>query len=273
MSLLEVLEKLALSQRYPAGDLLGQPLHLLSDRLRFWRDELDKLYQMVRFNQLSTALMQAGLTEVAEQAAHWSRVGNDIVCAFDLTWYSGLVELAYAISPQLRQFDRIKQEHLVTRFRHLDQASLGHAQTDLAKAIWERTPSVYQPGEMDTLRHELNKKRRHIPIRQLINSAGRAIQQIKPVFMMSPMSIASFLPPGRLEFDVVVFDEASQVKAVDAFGAILRGRQIIVVGDTRQMPPTDFFSREVDMDERTTSPAILRACSPCSVPVVPRSAI
>jgi superfamily I DNA and/or RNA helicase len=63
------------------------------------------------------------------------------------------------------------------------------------------------------------------------------------------MSIASFLPPGRLEFDVVVFDEASQVKAVDAFGAILRGRQIIVVGDTRQMPPTDFFSREVEMDE------------------------
>jgi len=171
------------------------------------------------------------------------------LCAFDLTWYSGLVELAYTGSPQLRHFDRIKQEHLVARFRHLDQASLGHAQTGLAKAIWERTPSVTQPGEMDILRRELNKKRRHIPIRQLINSAGRAIQQIKPVFMMSPMSIASFLPPGRLEFNVVVFDEASQVKAVDAFGAILRGRQIIVVGDTRQMPPTDFFSREVEMDE------------------------
>ena len=255
VSLLEVLEKLELSQRYPAGDLLGQPLHLLNDRLRCWRDELDKLYQMVRFNQLSQALVQVGLTEVAEQAAHWSRSGSDIVCAFDLTWYSGLVELAYAGSPQLRHFDRIKQEHLVARFRHLDQASLGHAQAGLAKAIWERMPSVTQLGEMDILRRELNKKRRHIPIRQLINSAGRAIQQIKPVFMMSPMSIASFLPPGRLEFDVVVFDEASQVKAVDAFGAILRGRQIIVVGDTRQMPPTDFFSREVEMDEEdnTTS--------------------
>src|SRR5262249_8652128 len=63
-----------------------------------------------------------------------------------------------------------------------------------------------------------------------------------------PMSIASFLPPGRVEFDVVVFDEASQVKAVDAFGAILRGHQVIVVGDTHQMPPTDFFSREVEVD-------------------------
>ena len=255
VSLLEVLGKLELSQRYSAGDLLGQPLQPLHEHLRLWRDELDKLYQMARFNQLSAALVQAGLTEVAEQAAQWSRVGSDIVRAFDLTWYSGLVELAYAVSPQLRQFDRIKQEHLVTRFRHLDQASLGHAQTGLAKAIWERMPSVNQPGEMDILRRELNKKRRHIPIRQLINSAGQAIQQIKPVFMMSPMSIASFLPPGRLEFDVVVFDEASQVKAVDAFGAILRGRQIIVVGDTRQMPPTDFFSRDVEMDDEdnTTS--------------------
>ena len=255
VSLLEVLGKLELSQRYSAGDLLGQPLQPLHEHLRLWRDELDKLYQMARFNQLSAALVQAGLTEVAEQAAQWSRVGSDIVRAFDLTWYSGLVELAYAVSPQLRQFDRIKQEHLVARFRHLDHASLGHAQTGLAKAIWERMPSANQPGEMDILRRELNKKRRHIPIRQLINSAGQAIQQIKPVFMMSPMSIASFLPPGRLEFDVVVFDEASQVKAVDAFGAILRGRQIIVVGDTRQMPPTDFFSRDVEMDDEdnTTS--------------------
>nr|GFD52126.1 hypothetical protein [Tanacetum cinerariifolium] len=103
-------------------------------------------------------------------------------------------------------------------------------------------PNINQPGEMAVLRVELNKKRRHMPIRQMIEKAGRAIQQIKPVFMMSPMSIANFLPPGKVEFDVVVFDEASQVKAVDAFGAIMRGKQVVVVGDTRQMPPTDFFS-------------------------------
>jgi len=66
---LEVLEKLELSQSYPAGDLLSQPLQALNDRLRCWRDELDKLYQMVRFNQLSQVLVQTGLTEVAEQAA------------------------------------------------------------------------------------------------------------------------------------------------------------------------------------------------------------
>ena len=72
---------------------------------------------------------------------------------------------------------------------------------------------------------------------------------------MSPMSIATFLPPGRTNFDTVIFDEASQVKSVDAFGAILRGKQVIVVGDTKQMPPTNFFSTEVDLEDEVSETA------------------
>jgi very-short-patch-repair endonuclease len=165
------------------------------------------------------------------------------------------VQKAYAEKPALQQFDRIKHEHQIARFKALDAASLNHAQTYLARQVWEHMPNVNQPGEMATLRAELNKKRRHIPIRQLIDKAGRAIQQIKPVFMMSPMSIANFLPPGKLAFDVVVFDEASQVKAVDAFGAILRGKQVVVVGDTRQMPPSDLFSRDIAPDDENDATA------------------
>ena len=70
-----------------------------------------------------------------------------------------------------------------------------------------------------------------------MEDAGHAIQSIKPVFMMSPLSIANYLPPGCLEFDLVIFDEASQVKPVDALGAIVRGKQIVVVGDSKQLPP------------------------------------
>jgi very-short-patch-repair endonuclease len=83
--------------------------------------------------------------------------------------------------------------------------------------------------------------------------AGNAIQAIKPVFMMSPLSIAMFLPPGSLRFDLVVFDEASQVQPVDAFGAILRGRQVVVVGDSRQLPPTTFFTRMLQAEEDSES--------------------
>src|SRR6185503_16866839 len=66
---------------------------------------------------------------------------------------------------------------------------------------------------------------------------------IKPCFMMSPISIAQYLAPGAIEFDVVIFDEASQVEPADAYGAIARGRQLLLVGDERQLPPTNFFSK------------------------------
>ena len=96
-------------------------------------------------------------------------------------------------------------------------------------------------GQLGILMHEFEKRVRHLPIRRLMAKAGRAMQAIKPVFMMSPMSIANYLPPGAMKFDLVIFDEASQVKPVDALGAILRGKQLVVVGDSKQMPPTRFF--------------------------------
>src|SRR6185437_6904270 len=71
---------------------------------------------------------------------------------------------------------------------------------------------------------------------------------IKPCFMMSPISVAQYLAPGTMEFDLVIFDEASQVEPADAFGAIARGRQVVLVGDEKQLPPTNFFGR-LDSDQ------------------------
>lgn len=249
LQLEELVKQLELEQTLPSSSLLVLPLNALQDQLQGWLNNIPKLYQLARFNQLQEEMVPLGLGDVVAKASHWQHPSGALVHSFDLTWYAGLVEKGYANAPSLLKFDHVKQMHLLDRFRRLDQSSLGHTQAELAKTIWDRKPGINQPGEMAVLRNELNKKRRLMPIRQLIVQAGRAIQHIKPVFMMSPMSIANFLPPGKLEFDVVIFDEASQVKAVDAFGAILRGRQVIVVGDTRQMPPSDFFSREIEMDD------------------------
>ena len=244
-----IITRLSFGKDRSTGSLLILPLSELDDQLEIWLSGIPQLYLLVRFNQLSKEMLELGLGDSVEHAADWRRKATDIVEAFDFSWYSGLVEQGYANAPALLKFDHVRHSHLIERFRRLDQSSLGHAQGELAKKIWNRQPRINQPGEVATIRNELNKKRRVMPIRQLMDQAGRAIQQIKPVFMMSPMSIANFLPPGKMEFDVVIFDEASQVKAVDAFGAILRGRQTIVVGDTRQMPPTNFFGREIEMDE------------------------
>jgi very-short-patch-repair endonuclease len=244
-----ILTDLKFQENESISSLFGLPVESLREKLQRWLDENSTLHQHARFNALSSQILSRNLGEFVEIAAHWDRSAEELTASLDFSWYSGLIETAYSKTPELSQFDSVKQKHLVDQFKLLDRASLGHAQTGLAKSIWERKPAKNQPGEMQVLGHELNKKRRHMPIRKLIDQAGRAIQAIKPVFMMSPMSIANFLPPGKIEFDVVIFDEASQVKSVDAFGALARGRQAIVVGDTKQMPPSNFFGRDAEIED------------------------
>lgn len=249
----EVLIYLEMNENLPIDEVLDWPLEDIGFEIKDWKDSLANLYQIVRLNQIFDEFKSLKLSFIADKSADWKFSASEFLMAFDLSWYSGLVEMAYSNSESLRKFDNVKQNHMIENFRLLDQTSLIHAQTKLAKKIWQNMPSINQPGEMDVIRKEINKKRKHLPIRRLIEQAGTAIKHIKPVFMMSPMSIANFLPPGRLEFDVVIFDEASQVKAVDAFGAILRGKQVIVVGDTKQMPPTDFFSRDIELEDDDNS--------------------
>ncbi len=113
-----------------------------------------------------------------------------------------------------------------------------------------RIPGIDSFGNpMSVLRNEINKQRRHLPLRKLLDQAGDIIVQIKPVFMMSPLSVAQFLKPDTIKFDYVIFDEASQVKPIEAFGALLRGANAVVVGDDKQLPPSNFFNQDVDSEE------------------------
>ncbi|MFZ1704833.1 MAG: DUF3320 domain-containing protein, partial [Saprospiraceae bacterium] len=99
---------------------------------------------------------------------------------------------------------------------------------------------------MGVIRGEIGRKSRHKPIRWVMKNAGSMVQRIKPVMLMSPISVAQFLPPGTLTFDLLVIDEASQIRPEDALGVVARARQIVVVGDQKQLPPTSFFDRLVD---------------------------
>ena len=100
--------------------------------------------------------------------------------------------------------------------------------------------------EMALLDHEIAKQKRFVPVRTLLAQAGNSIQALKPCFMMSPLSLAKFMKAGSLSFDILVIDEASQMRPEDALGAMLRSKQIVVVGDQKQLPPTDFFARSAD---------------------------
>src|SRR5579863_3949954 len=95
-------------------------------------------------------------------------------------------------------------------------------------------------GEMSVIRGEIGRQRGKMPIRKLFKSAREILLRIKPVLLMSPISVAQFLPPNSVEFDLLVIDEASQVRPEDAIGVVARAKQMVVVGDSKQLPPTSF---------------------------------
>lgn len=119
------------------------------------------------------------------------------------------------------------------------------------------------------LKHELQKSRRHKPVRQLAIEMGDALNRLAPCMLMSPLSIAQFLPADQPPFDLVIFDEASQIAPWDAIGSIARGKQVVIAGDPRQMPPTNFFSRGPNAGDDDTAEdmeSILDECLGAGVP-------
>ena len=214
--------------------------------LRDAHDEIASAHDVVRFNQLERKAVDAGIGEVAEAAASRKDARRQLTPLFDHACYAAWLDLAFRERPTLAEFDGATHAGIVERFRELDMAQFHHNQALIAERHWQQLPRHHGGGQLGVLRREFQKKRRHLPVRRLMTEAGRAIQSIKPVLMMSPLSIAKYIPPGSVVFDLVVFDEASQVRPVEALGAIIRGRQAVVVGDSKQLPPTSFFDRMAD---------------------------
>ncbi|MEZ8990202.1 DUF4011 domain-containing anti-phage protein Hhe [Vibrio breoganii] len=164
----------------------------------------------------------------------------------DLAYFSGADQ--NAVRKQFREYDN--------KLKKLQQEKIAY---QVAQSSIDNTISGVSSGkvssytEMGLIINEVNKKTRHVPIRQLIRRAGKSLVALKPCFMMGPHSVAQYLAPGQLEFDLVVMDEASQIKPQDALGTIARGKQLVVVGDPKQLPPTSFFDKAVDNDDEDTT--------------------
>lgn len=232
-----------------------RPYENLDYWLRSAAAQLPSAGEVVRFNQLEQKAIDAKIPEVAEAAASRSDAGEDLVAMFEHGCYSTWLEAALRERPALAQFDGDTQKGIAEQFRGLDMSQFESNRIRVARLHWDGLPQHHGGGQLGVLRREFQKRSRHLPVRTLMGRAGNAIQSIKPVFMMSPLSIAKYIPPGSVSFDIVVFDEASQVKPVEAMGAILRGRQSVVVGDSRQLPPTSFFDsagRELEGEQSDT---------------------
>lgn len=222
----------------------------LATRLRSWRDRPEELSKWIAYRQRDGLSRAAGLGALCDRLFDGRITPAQAVDRLDAAYHERILRELARDHPSLTAFDGLAHERLQQQFRELDQQRISIARAEVALAHWERIPrGAGAIGEVGVIRRELAKKRRHMPIRQLLRSAGNAVQAIKPVFMMSPLSIAQYIEPGALDFDILLIDEASQVRPVDALGAIARARQIVVVGDDKQLPPTRFFTREFEGED------------------------
>ena len=168
---------------------------------------------------------------------------------FERSYHLSIFRAMRQYQPELAQFDGMAHQRAIDEFRRMDVDAL-HSRLEVLHRHYQQLPkNEGGGGALGILNGEFAKKRRHLPIRQLLRYAAPAVQAIKPVFMMSPLSVAQFLEPGAISFDLLIIDEASQVQPVDALGAIARAKQIVVVGDDKQLPPTQFFQRMVTNDD------------------------
>jgi very-short-patch-repair endonuclease len=177
---------------------------------------------------------------------------DELVATFERSFGVEWHKHTTSADPALRDFASESHERSIARFRELDD-DLAHATRAAVRGRIAANRASLAPwlqGKQGSfLRRELQKQRAHKPIRTLFVEAGDLVRELRPCLLMSPLSVAQFLDPRLPRFDVVVFDEASQMPVWDAIGAAARGEQLIVVGDPKQLPPTNFFGKTIDEAE------------------------
>ena len=236
--------ELDLQRGFATNDVAEISLSVLGHRLAAWQADTEGLSRFVAFAAATRRLVTNGAPAFADAVHDGALDLTTLLPTFEFTYAEDLRKALFSDWPELKEFDGESHTKLVDLFRNLDRARIGLAQEQIASAHAESRPrGAAGIGPLGVLNAEIARKRGHLPIRLLLERAGPAIQQLKPVFMMSPLSVAQFLKPGGLTFDLLVMDEASQIEPVDALGAIARVRQLVVVGDERQLPPTTFFKK------------------------------
>lgn len=233
-----------------------------------------RLRSWCSWRRVRQAAIQHHLTPLVEAIEEGRLAKGDVEPAFLTAYSKWFAAEAIDREPILRDF--VSAEHMdsIEEFRRVDDQVAKLTAEYTRTVLCGRLPSKMTVGRNDgygILKHELQKKRSHKPLRKLASEMGEAFGHLAPCMLMSPLSIAQYLPADQQLFDLVIFDEASQITPWDAVGSIARGKQVVIAGDPRQMPPTNFFQRgtndsEFDGDVEADLESILDECLAVGIP-------
>jgi len=231
-------------------------LTLLFQRNQKALNHVPALHQWLAYIDVYAKLVESGFIKLVDCIDNETIPLHNAESAFYAATYDCLALKILQKYPELEKFSGHIHENYQKQFSEYDQ-NLKKLQSE--RIAWEIDQKVVPRGnfggrvseytECSLLEHECNKKMRHIPIRQILKRATRSLLALKPCFMMGPMSVSHYLKPGEIVFDIVIMDEASQIKPEDALGIIARGKQLVIVGDPKQLPPTTFFERIIDEND------------------------
>jgi len=237
------------------GDLPGTPLIELRDRLAALARSRDRLAVLPSVVSLIDGLREAGMGAVVDDLAGRGVAPMDVGPEMDFVWWTSLLDDVSLRDSDYGAHDGEFLRRVSSEYIEADHAHLAGTVDRVRAAVGHRLREILDdhPEQEALVRVEAGKSRRHRSLRDLLPRAGETLTAIKPCWAMSPLVVASILPVGRW-FDVVIFDEASQIPPAQAVSAISRATQVVVAGDERQLPPTSFFTAAVDEDG-TADPA------------------
>ena len=241
-------------------DFIGMDLKRLFVRWTNCIEQLATLDAWIDFRDSRKKCCEAGLESFITGAEDSYCKAGTLVDCFMKMFYLKWIEVNCSGDDAVAQFRARIQESKIERFCELDDHQLPVAQMRIREKLISDMPNRNNfnraTDEMGVLLHELNKKRKIMPLRKLFKTIPNLLLKLKPCLMMSPLSVSYFLEAETYKFDMVIFDEASQIFPQDAIGAICRGKQVIIAGDSKQLPPTSFFAAstnntdgEYDSDE------------------------
>lgn len=253
--------------RCPVEDL---PQHsadwssLLEQRPR-WRE-------LTLWNKVAEEARNAGADALAEQLRDEAVEPQQLETALQVNLARRRLRAAADSVAVLNEFTPRAHEDTIDRYAAQDADLLRLTTERVRELLAGRAAGIAEHGrEIAILQREIAKQRAHMPLRKLLEAIPNAAALLKPCMLMSPLSVAQYLTPESAPFDVVIFDEASQIPVWDAIGALARGKNAIVVGDPRQMPPTSFFTRsredaDDDSEVEHDMESILDECRACGIP-------
>lgn len=252
-------------------DIAKSPCEHILKKCGACLDAADGLDSWCRFRDLLSRLDEKQVIPYIDKAISRKLDPQLFAAAFQKQFYRQWIYTVLSEVPVLSSFSRTSQDKAVKTFTEKDVKQFEINKAKIREILSTKRPSldvVASGSSLAVLLREGEKKRRQKSIRTLLAETGEMVLHIKPCFLMSPLSVSTFLPSDAVHFDVVIFDEASQIFPQDAIGAIYRAKQLIVVGDSRQMPPSNFFNSTVESenedeeaDDVTDFESILDLCS------------